>query len=284
MKDVDPKIVAKVQKLMGIKKYETFVKSLSKLANDKKVLALLSSGLLDGDENDEKFETSQRYVDVKLFTPTQKEIDVEKSLKFALAAKFPTTESMLKGQVEIVAPVVALDNGDGKLYILDGHHRWSQTYALNKDALISTLIFYKKGLNPQDMLKVLQIAIARDIQKVPIQKVEGINLLSISDKGVDKAVKEFISDKALDLMVKYNKIDSKDKDLAVKYILDNVSSMKKTSQPIKGASSRDFMPQTPEAINSLKLTKDGSTNFLDPLVKEQRVMRFDTFVNESYNK
>jgi hypothetical protein len=259
-----------VYSLMSNKKYEDFVKQLGRLASDKKVMALLSSGLVDGEKNDEKLTTKKYYIDVKRLVPTQNEIDVDKSLKFALQAKFPTTEAMLQGEVEIVAPVVILNDK----YILDGHHRWSQAYTLNKNAKLSVISLYG-DIEPQEMLKAIQIAIAREIGEVPVEEVQGVNLLTVNDSEIEDAVYSYISDKALDLMVKYGKIENPDKDEAVEYIIDNVNSMRRTSQPIKNASDRTWMPQTPYAKNWLDNTTDGSNNYKFPFVKESKIT-YDT--------
>lgn len=284
MANADKQTLAKVKDLMGTKKYEDFVNKLGKLAKDDKVMSLLGAGLTDGSVEDESFDTEVKYLEVSKMYPTQNEIDLEKSLKFALLGKYSTTDDMLKGEVEIVAPVVVLATKGGKYAILDGHHRWSQVYSMNSTAKIKCLILTGIDIKPQDMLKVLQIAIARDIKKVPTQDVKGVNLLKASESDISKAVNEYISDKTLDLLVKYNHIEKADKDLASDYIIGNVNNMKKTSQPIKGASSRNVMPQTPEAKNSIKNAVDGSTNFKPKFTtNETRLYRFNDFVNESYN-
>lgn len=255
--------LSRVYKLMANKKYESFVKQLGKLAKDKKVIAILSSGLLDGNIKDEKLKTKTYYIDVKKLIPTQNEIDVDKSLKFALGAKYQTTEDMLRGRIEIVAPVVILNDK----YILDGHHRWSQAYALNKDAKLSVISLYG-DIEPHEMLKAIQIAIVRDIGEVPVAQVKGVNMLTVSNSQIADAVYKYISPKGLNLMVKYGKIKNPDKAEAVKYIIRNVESMRRTSQPIRGASSRGWMPQTNKAKNWLVNTVDGSNNYKYPFVKE----------------
>jgi hypothetical protein len=251
----------KVRELLGSENYEKFVKELNKLADDPKVMTVLSSGLFDGKKKDEAFGMKVKDIPAKNLVPTQNEIDVDKSLSLSLSAKFPDTlERMLDGtSVEVVAPVVVLNDK----YILDGHHRWSQIYALNKDANVKVLSFYG-DIEPIEMLKVLQIAIATELAEVPTSVVKGRNLMTISEKELERAVKANLSDKAIKMMRDYNKIDRFDKNLAVDYVMDNIRSMRKTSKPIKDAPSRAVMPQTTEAKHTLDNTRVGTVNYMRP--------------------
>ena len=261
----------KVRELMGTDDYTKFVKSLGKLADDPKIMTVLSSGLFDGKRKDEAFGMKVKTVPVKDLVPTQNEIDVDKSLSLSLSAKFPETlQSMLKGKdVEIVAPIVVLNDK----FILDGHHRWSQIYALNKDAKAKVLSFYG-DIDPVEMLKVLQIAIAIELGEVPTAVVKGKNLLKVNDRETKKAILDNLSDKAIQMMVDEGKIDAFDKNQAVDYVMDNIKSMRKTSQPIEGAPSRAVMPQTTEADYTIPNTKEGVINYMKPFKSGGEVESF----------
>ena len=263
--------INKVHDLMGTEDYDKFVRSLGKLADDPKVMTVLSSGLFDGKRKDEAFATKVKTIPVKDLVPTQNEIDVDKSLSLSLSAKFPETlQSMLKGKdVQIVAPIVVLN----EKFILDGHHRWSQIYALNKDAKAKVLSFYG-DIDPVEMLKVLQIAIATELGEVPTAVVKGKNLLKVNDRETKKAILDNLSDKAIQMMVDEGKIDAFDKNQAVDYVMDNIKSMRKTSQPIEGAPSRAVMPQTTEADYTIPNTKKGVINYMKPFKSGGEVESF----------
>jgi len=260
----DQETIEKVKALLGTQDYKNFVKKLGKLSNDKKVMTLLGSGLFDGSRKDESFKMEIKEIPVKNLKPTQSEIDMDKSLSVPLKAVFPNSlEEVIVGKnVEIVAPVVVLNDK----YILDGHHRWSQVYSMNKDATVKALVF-TGNIKPLDMLKVLQVAIANEIQEVPTKNVRGTNLLKVKDAQVIKEVLEKITPKTLNIMKKHGKIQNGTKEEAVKYVLDNIHAMQRTSQPIPNAPSRNFMPQTDEARYSLEQTRKGKVNFRAPLMR-----------------
>jgi hypothetical protein len=263
----DQETIEKVKALLGTEDYKTFVKKLGKLSNDKRVMTLLGSGLFDGSRKDESFKMEIKEIPVKNLRPTQNEIDMDKSLTVPLKAVFPSSlEDVIGGKnVEIVAPIVVLNDK----YILDGHHRWSQVYSMNKDATMKALVF-TGNIKPLDMLKVLQVAIANEIQEVPTKNVRGTNLFKVKDSQVKKEVLEKISPMTLQIMKEHNKIQKGTKEEAVKYVLDNIHAMQRTSKPVPNAPSRNFMPQTDEAKYSLEQTRKGKVNFRAPLMKMNR--------------
>jgi hypothetical protein len=258
--------VKKIKELLGTKNYEQFVKRLGKLAKDRKVRLLLTSGLFDGNAKDEAFKMEVVDIPVKNLRPTQSEIDLDQSLGHGLLFSFPSSMTdILNGKsVEIVAPIVTLN---GK-YILDGHHRWSQIYSFNKDAEV-TAINFKGDVDPIQMLKILQMAIASEIKEVPTKNVKGTNLLKTAIPKLKSEVKEKITKDAINAIHKAGKIEDNNKDEAVQYIAKNVSQMKKTSQPIEGAPSRNFMPQTDQAKETLETAREGSVNYKTPIIKKR---------------
>ena len=290
--------------------YEDFVKKLQSLSDDPKILAAIKAGRKDGLKDDEKIQFEELdNVDVKKLKPTQKEIDLESSVFFPLSGETGDENlgKMLTGQNCMAngVPVITL-NGE---YIIDGHHRWSQIYCMNKNAKIKCLnMITNKKVDPTDILKAVQLAIVTVTKDIPSEKSSGLNIYYVKEdftknylitgegaerkksfKGIDMNVLSFFK-KII------NDIDSK-KDLA-NYIWNNILSLRKTSSPISSATSRDYMPQ-PDGTNDLpKDVRDklqdswkddllsGKINFLAPFksVTEMKVKNFNDFINENYSK
>jgi hypothetical protein len=61
-------------------KYDDFVKKLSDSADDPRVKPFLGGGLKDGKPNDEKISFHLKTYSVQQLSPTQNEIDLDKSL------------------------------------------------------------------------------------------------------------------------------------------------------------------------------------------------------------
>lgn len=125
---------------------------------DPKVTKVLSLGKSDLKLEDEKVPTNDGAVlPVKALFPTQAQIGLLDSIGF-LAFKMPeNAKNALSGQAEFQGERILTANGK---YILDGHHRWSQTYLINPDASIPALDLTLNVKNEKEMLKVIQMAIA----------------------------------------------------------------------------------------------------------------------------
>jgi hypothetical protein len=248
--------------------YETFVTQLGDAVKDSKVKAVLAAGEEDGVPADEKITLTDGDIDVTALRPTQNEIALDKSLTYPLT-DVKSAESCLKGgTVAIAGKRIITAEGS---YIVDGHHRWSQLYAMNKDAKIAVTDMVSRDLkNPLDFLKITQVAIAADLGKVPTQTAKGsINLITISEDQLKKFVIDTIKDPVLDVFKKYNKATTKEE--AADYIWTNVQSMQKTSKPVAGAPKRDFMPQTDDAKNWEKLAAAGSLNYKEPFTTSESI-------------
>ena len=203
---------------------------------------------------------------------------MDKSLTYPLT-DVKSAESCLKGgTVAIAGKRIITAEGS---YVVDGHHRWSQLYAMNKDAKIAVTDMVSKDLkNPLDFLKITQVAIAADLGKVETQTAKGsINLITISEDQLKKFVKKTITKDVMKVFVKYGKVkvnSNRDADnlsnsnleQVANYIWSNVQSMQKTSKPVAGAPKRDFMPQTDDAKNWKKLAAAGSLNYKEPFTTE----------------
>lgn len=280
--------------------YATFVKQLGTLSSDEKVQAVINAGKEDGKTEDEAFDMEEVDFDVKILKPLQNEIDMDNSLMFPLAGKSDQLEAILKGEaVKILGPVVVFQTG-GVDYIVDGHHRWSCVYGLNKDGKVKGIrLKAKSKVDPTRILKAAQIAIASIMKKVPSSPAKGVNLLTISEdvlknyvktgagslkgfKGVQEDVVErFKSVKS--------ELDSVDK--ISDFIWQNILSMKKTSGDLwkKLNIPREVMPQTDQGAEgpakdaktkeTVAKLASGDVNFLPPF--ESRVIRtFESFMTK----
>lgn len=176
---------------------------------------------------------------VTALQPTQSEIDIDKSLAYPLTNVDSAKADLAGKDVVVNTPIITYA---GK-YIIDGHHRWSQLYAMNKEATIKAVNFDAvDGVTWSDMLKAMQIAIAAVTGEVKSQTVEGTNLIGINSNTVTKYVKDHITQEVQAVFKEMKQLDSVDKIAA--YIVDNITSMNKTSKPVEGAPNRGVMPQT----------------------------------------
>jgi hypothetical protein len=246
-----------------VKNYDQFVAQLGDLAKDPKVQAFIKSGKADGDQSDDQLKAVPKQIPVVDLRPTQNEIDVQGSLKWPLTQMASLTNCLKKGAVTIKAPVVTY-NGQ---WIIDGHHRWSQLYAMNKEGVINCVDLVGPKMNPIDVLKIVQLAIAADLGKVPTAQVKGQNLLKLDANGVAKYVIENITD---DCVKVFNKMRSgsmgklEPKSIAGKIVVPNVMEMQKTGKPAPGAPKRDVMPQTDDATNAMLMISKGVINYNEP--------------------
>lgn len=232
--------------------YESFVSALGSNIKDPKTKAFISAGKLDGDESDDKFKFSDTDLPVSGLTPTQNEIDINGSLKWAL--KDAKTFLGYVNSDGPFSPGGKIVTFNGK-YVIDGHHRWSQVYCCNKNAKISATDAQIEGLEPLEVLKAMQASIAYATGGVPTQSVKGTNLLKADKGAIDSFLDGMLKDDfvatvkadegAVAKMKEASGSSSDDtKQLVKDYIWSNVESMKETSQAISGAPKRDFMPQT----------------------------------------
>ena len=261
--------------------YTDFVAKLGTNISDPKIQAILMKGKEDGNTADEVIKLTDADIPVQKLQPTQNEIALDKSLIYPLT-DVKSAEVCLKGGVVAIAGKRII-TADG-IYIVDGHHRWSQLYAMNKDASIAATNMTSAIIKqPLDFLKVTQVAIAADLKKVPTATAKGsINLITISKDQLKAFVKKTITRDVMKVFVKYGKVKAGSKQNAdnlsnsnleqvANYIWSNVESMQKTSKPVSGAPKRDVMPQTDDATKWQDIAKSGDLNFIPPFVAEASV-------------
>ena len=239
--------------------YPGFVAALGKFASDPKFQNFVKT------DTALKSNVNLTQIAVTKLVPTQNEIDVGKSLAFPLT-KASGAESALKGgAVKVGSPIITFN---GK-YIVDGHHRWSQLYAMNKEASIVAYDFTNPSIdNPLDALKLTQLAIVgAGASKIPSAKVEGSNLLKMGEAELKQFVTKTIKDDVLEVFKAKKKGDTKE--AVANYIWPNVESMQKTSQPVSGAPGRGIMPQADDVPGGQKKTIDTLKKGV-PNISEQR--------------
>ena len=226
------------------KNYEDYVDTLNKMLEDPKSAALLEDGF-GGDLGDTKLKFSVVNVPVSQLMPTQKEIDLDKSLKHALT-KEESFKKTFKSPIEINKPIVTFRQN----YVIDGHHTWLQAIALNPNGKM--LAFnYDGDISPIQMLKAVQGTIAavkaddnKNNGKLPSNKVNGPNFFDddFDRKQIRKYLEETFDDSLVDIYCKYLKNCHDRKDI-IKYLEERLLDIKANNYPFESAPSRDDMPQ-----------------------------------------
>ena len=233
-----------LEKWLKHKNYEDYVETLNKMLEDPKSAALLEDGF-GGILGDTKLKFSVQKITVSQLMPTQKEIDLDKSLKHALV-KEESFKKTFSNPIEINKPIVTFR----KNYIIDGHHTWLQAIALNPHGKI--LAFnYDGDISPIQMLKAVQGTIAavkanknNNNGKLPSSKVEGPNFFSdkFDRKKIRKYLEDTFNDDLIDIYCEYIK-ECKDKNDIMKYLEERLLDIKANNYPFESAPSRDDMPQ-----------------------------------------
>ena len=233
-----------LEKWLKHKNYEDYVETLNKMLEDPKSAALLEDGF-GGILGDTKLKFSVQKITVSQLMPTQKEIDLDKSLKHALV-KEESFKKTFSNPIEINKPIVTFR----KNYIIDGHHTWLQAIALNPNGKI--LAFnYDGDISPIQMLKTVQGTIAavkaddnNNNGKLPSNKVEGPNFFSdkFDRKKIRKYLEDTFNDDLTDIYCEYIK-ECKDKNDIMKYLAERLLDIKANNYPFESAPSRDDMPQ-----------------------------------------
>ena len=233
-----------LEKWLKHKNYEDYVETLNKMLEDPKSAALLEDGF-GGILGDTKLKFSVQKITVSQLMPTQKEIDLDKSLKHALV-KEESFKKTFSNPIEINKPIVTFR----KNYIIDGHHTWLQAIALNPNGKI--LAFnYDGDISPIQMLETVQGTIAavkaddnNNNGKLPSNKVEGPNFFSdkFDRKKIRKYLEDTFNDDLTDIYCEYIK-ECKDKNDIMKYLEERLLDIKANNYPFEAAPSRDDMPQ-----------------------------------------
>ena len=233
-----------LEKWLKNKKYDDYVKTLNKMLEDPKAKALLEDGF-GGELGDTKLNFSVKNINVSQLMPTQKEIDLDKSIKHALTNE-TSFKRTFKNPIEINKPIVTFRQN----YVIDGHHTWLQAITLNPNGKI--LAFnYDGDISPIQMLKAVQGTIAavkaednNNNGKLPSNKVNGPNFFdeSFGRKQIRKYLEDTFNDSLIDIYCEYIK-ECKDKHDIIKYLEERLLDIKANNYPFESAPSRDDMPQ-----------------------------------------
>jgi len=167
------------------------VSMLKKLSADRDVVNVLAKGTEDGNIKDEQVKFSTAVVPCTKMFPTQAEIGFGNSLddlcknqpwRSAVEAAFKSPVLMPSKPDNV--PVLAAKVG-GKIFILDGHHRWSLCFMINRNAKMQCDIMeVPSGEDEEGALKIMQMAIAAKAGRVLTKDFEGQDLMATGTNEV----------------------------------------------------------------------------------------------------
>lgn len=270
----------------------SFVSGLSAAIKDPKVQKFLLMAKEDGVSDDDQITVQEGEVQVVSLIPTQNEVFLEKSLEWPLAKQPKNVVDYIQTGKGSMPAIVVSGN-----YIIDGHHRWSQIYCLNKNATIPIYnVMFADKKDPTTILKKIHLGIAATTGNVPISAGESkdTNLFTVpynsfklwivdklsanpktikAFKSVEKIMRERIgsSKDVTSEMAKENE-DPIIKNVIVPYLWTNVEAMQKN----RGEYPRNIMPQTEKDtdigtfINTLK-TGNVNVDVQQPEVKAENI-------------
>ena len=271
-----------------------YVKILKSVAKMPEFQQIARAGKTDAaGPGDEVFNVKPGTLKAKDLHATQAEIGMGQSLSDQMSnpewaaeqGKNPAASALgLKGEpIEMLCmdPRCAIftfgPDEQGKYRIIDGHHRWSQVMMMNPEGTVAV-----DNLEPnqpmlssaEDMLKLVQLAIAVKAGNVVTKPFKGENLMQVGRGAVEQAVLNGISDVTLDLMVKAGKIPEPNKELAAKYIGDNLEQIH-ANKGFDEFTRLGAMPQPADSGTSqggvAQALASGEINFDDPQPSDVKV-------------
>ena len=258
------------------KNYEDYVNTLNQMLEDPKAKALLEDGF-GGDLGDTKLTFSVKNIPVSQLMPTQKEIDLDKSLKYALTNE-RSFKRTFSNPIEINKPIVTFRQN----YVIDGHHTWLQAITLNPNGKILSFN-YDGDISPIQMLKAVQGTIAAvkaednsNNGKLPSNKVKGQNFFddNFNRKKIHTYLEDTFDESLTDVYCKY--IDKcRDKKDIIQYLEDRLLDIKANNYPFEAAPSRDDMPQVFKGGTD---SKDKSTAYPDKEGSAMNKLKDDKFM------
>lgn len=239
-----------VDKLRNTKNYEQYV---SVLKGMKPAQTQLLHDLIGDGEFSKDVTVQKGSIPVKLLHPTQQEIDVNNSLYYPLNKNPkgpPSVVDILNGGQSFTinkSPIIVYKH-DGKYYIIDGHHRWSQIFLLNPKAKMNIILFSApKGTDetPVEMLRDFQLVIKAITGKVKVSDANSkYNVYKMSDEAIKNFVLNVTTDEALDLWKSFKGQENATKETIADYIVKTSNQLKENNGPAEGAPRRNVMPQT----------------------------------------
>ena len=244
------------------------VSILQKLSSDGDFLRVLQGGTDDGDLKDEQVPFTTANVSCTDMYPTQAEIGFGNSLDDLCDDKYGAIKSAFSSPVLMPAPgkktPILCANVGGKTYILDGHHRWSLCFMINRDAKMACDIMQLGEGTPEDALKIMQMAIAAKAERVRTKDFEGQDLMATNTAAVESYVNDNINLKAIELFEQYTNGELQ----TAADIATEVGEAHAVIVKMKGDFPRKIMPQSghsgadqDDVNNALKR---GTVNYKEP--------------------
>ncbi len=246
------------------------VSLLQTLASDKDFLRVLQGGSQDGDIKDEQVPFKTANVACTDLYPTQAEIGFGNSLDDLCNDKYGAIESAFSSPVLMPAPgkrtPILCANVGGKTYILDGHHRWSLCFMINRDAKMACDIMQLGEGTPEDALRIMQMAIAAKAGAVRTKDFVGKDLMATNTAAVESYVNDNIGEKEIELYDKYTQGELSSAD----EIAIEVGEAHAVIVKMKGDFPRKIMPQADhsgavggqDGVN--KALSRGAINYKEP--------------------
>lgn len=238
-------VYAELIDMLQSKDYSDSVEFIEDLVKDPKLKFILSLGF-GGEYADTDLTIKKIVKPVGNFIPTQNEIGSEETLKY-ICADGKNVELAFKTPAVIKKPIVSFRS----TFIVDGHHRWSEIYAINKNAKIEC-IDIDGDLSPIQILKAIQATIGSNIGTLNPKDVQGKNLFELSEKQIKDYLEKNMTDKAKEILTKHY-------ENPIEEIVKNCMILKNNNHPIIDAPDRGEMPQTSKDPELFKDLDNGIT-------------------------
>ena len=160
-----------------------------------------------------------------------------------------TSDFFSTNPILVAKPIITLNSK----YVLDGHHRWSELYMINPDALIVALNIKKDRITYSDALKILQKLLAEPSKKNTSSNLSNDfkNVFKMSNDEIEDYVKNNISKN----FIKYlsYRTNSRNEEEAKQKLISNIKLFRdnvKDTIPCT-ATERKYMPQTDSIMDNL---------------------------------
>ena len=237
----EEEVYHKMIELLSQEKYHLAGLDIDKIIKEPKLKSILGLGF-GGELSDLKLSVSPCNLVAKRLVPTQNEIGMKESLQYLLEDTEFT--KYFKPGITIKRPVLTF-NG---MFIVDGHHRWSQIFLVNPDAELAC-INIEGNLSPISMLKAVQCTIGSNTGDLRLKASQGTSLYKASRSTIQDFIKKNLTEKTKEALLKVNLDEEK--------LIQNCLELANNNTPILNAPKRDYMPQTSKDQNLLKDLKVG---------------------------
>jgi hypothetical protein len=209
--------------------------------------------------------------DVSKLTPSQNEVDIDKSLGYPLTHADQLREYLIGGYISS-NKIITANSGTS---IVDGHHRWSGLFVINPDTELSS---YDLGYAPtaKEALAETQFGVAAKDTYLPVEIVVGRNLFTINEEDFKRRVIEIIdfgvpseelTPEPVAIRATFLELRGLATDAEItEFLWQNVLRMRAGNQPIPGATGRGFMPQPKPYQPVFDYMQDGNLSYSFPIV------------------